>query len=758
MLGIVCRRSDRRSPSARLFIGGLALLLVSLTLPTATYAYNCGGSLWQTITVTPSNGITSNSDTYVITTRVPNLSGCDLNTSSVISIVLPGDTNAGTISSGTLNGNAITFNLKAGQSVTFNSPGSLAYNQAVTIILNGITNPSTQGSKTLLMSASPAQNGSVGQTVSSAYMITFVPATPTNTATISATPTRSTSPTMTPTLTPTPTRTPTVTPTGGLCSSSIGNNPCVPGGGAKRTDCAMEWITKPPPLPGRGGILKTRLICYEGDPICDIDPILNNKSCTFDVRLCINNHDPRLTTCTPLNLIGFEVRSPRPLRPRDAADSANTTILETQAGPTGFGVPVKRGKTVVSNGQANVAPDLCSPHFPIVVPLRTTNSGRVVRLAKKLRITGTTSATKDTDGLALECRPSTCGDHVMQGNESCDDGNRLNGDGCNQGCQLEPPTPTPAEPSHTPTEVPTAGPPTLTPTTTATPSITPTSPPMLLHRVCNFRSGTRAFIQGKTLGAQVALTGFQGWDFDIEGANGLRSLVVPQSGTHFDPAGLPFGIGTLCARLAEDGAGTIDCDGGAADYDILVEQDHNTSSAPPPGFAQDPECDDSVVNPFFGAASASLESATDLHPGVCNSPVHVNLTGSFAAGGMKLTEHLFIRLITSGSCPADGSPFDSMGGDIDITGSISTGTAKGVIYNVNNIGAATMGTTGAGNGPSICGAIGTAPCTTQIVGTPFGCASIDANDLSAGKLGFAFTVLDLDFVGDGIATLTIQCQ
>jgi hypothetical protein len=210
--------------------------------------------------------------------------------------------------------------------------------------------------------------------------------------------------------------------------------------------------------------------------------------------------------------------------------------------------------------------------------------------------------------------------------------------------------------------------------------------------------------------------------------------------------------------LAEDSEGIIDCDGGDPDYDILVEQDHNTSDPPPPGFAQDPECDDSVINPFFGSASASLEGPSKPHPGVCNSPVHVTTSNTFAAGGMRLTERLFIRLITSGTCPADSAPFDDVAGDIDITGSISTGTAKGVIYNVNNIPTGTMGTPGAGNGPSVCGLLGSSPCTTQVVGLPFGCANIDNNVMNAGKLGFAFTVLDIAPINDGVATLAIVCQ
>src|SRR5262249_48856689 len=77
---------------------------------------------WQNITVSLNGDAIGALGTYTISTAVPNASGCDLTTSTVITIGFPGDTNAASISNGTLNGNPISFVTQMGQTVTFMSP------------------------------------------------------------------------------------------------------------------------------------------------------------------------------------------------------------------------------------------------------------------------------------------------------------------------------------------------------------------------------------------------------------------------------------------------------------------------------------------------------------------------------------------------------------------------------------------------------------------------------------------------------------
>lgn len=254
------------------------------------------------------------------------------------------------------------------------------------------------------------------------------------------------------------------------CNAPALTNACIPGAGRTGTDCAFEWITAPvPPFNGRG-IPRNALVCYEGDPRCDFDPDLTNGSCTFHVSMCINNTDPRLPSCVPSDLAALEVRRPSPWS-LVLTDKAIVSALENQAA-SGFGVTVQRRNTLQSAGTANSTPNLCSNPLNIVVPLKQVN-GMFRTSRTMLNVQATSSAgIRDSDSLVLQCRPSTCGDGIIQTNhEECDDGNRLNGDGCDQGCHIERASPTPTK---TPTPLP-SGTATQTPLPTATPTATPTS-------------------------------------------------------------------------------------------------------------------------------------------------------------------------------------------------------------------------------------------------------------------------------------------
>ncbi len=233
--------------------------------------------------------------------------------------------------------------------------------------------------------------------------------------------------------------TPTVTPTPTVrCTDLAPTNPCIPGRGSQRLDCHLEWVVTPVPALRRE-IPKNRSICYESDRGCDFDLDPANKSCTFHAALCINNSDPRLSSCVPSDLATFEVTQPK--ASGDAADLSNLAVLETQAGNgTGaFHVSVVRKKTPIANGSPNPTPDLCSAPLSIVVPLKERASGTPTSGRRTLSVTGTTSAGKhDSDSLKLECRPSTCGNGIIEtDHEDCDDGNNTSGDGCDQGCRLE---------------------------------------------------------------------------------------------------------------------------------------------------------------------------------------------------------------------------------------------------------------------------------------------------------------------------------
>ena len=247
---------------------------------------------------------------------------------------------------------------------------------------------------------------------------------------------------------------------------------CVPGGGSASSDCALEWQLTPVPALAGNGLPGRKAVCYEGDPLCDADPDIANQRCDFAVTICINNADVRLPSCVASDLASFEVRKPIPGRPRDGADDANLASLESAANQD-FGLTVLRGGDPYLTGMPNATANACAAARSIEVPLRRRHSGSVVRGRKTLRVESIASdGRRDLDSLKLECRPSTCGNGSVEAHEDCDDGNRLNGDGCNQGCRLEAATPIPtatATPANTATGTATV---TVTPTASRTATAT----------------------------------------------------------------------------------------------------------------------------------------------------------------------------------------------------------------------------------------------------------------------------------------------
>lgn len=249
---------------------------------------------------------------------------------------------------------------------------------------------------------------------------------------------------------------------------------CVTGGGSGRSDCMLEWMVQPVPPLDRRGLPARKIICHEGDPLCDADLDIYNFGCAIPVSICLNNFDDRLPDCRPGEVARFTVMRPYPDRLRDAADLAILDALE-QGVHQDFGITVMRGRLEYMPGTATVTADWCGEPIPIAVPLRVSKAGRVSRGRKVVRTRAEQGeGRRDTDTLRFECLPSTCGNGTVEPHEDCDDGNRINGDGCNQGCRIEPTatiTPTPTD-TPTPTATATA---TDTPTFTPLPTDTPTA-------------------------------------------------------------------------------------------------------------------------------------------------------------------------------------------------------------------------------------------------------------------------------------------
>ncbi len=243
-----------------------------------------------------------------------------------------------------------------------------------------------------------------------------------------------------------------------------------------------------PPLTGKG-MPKNKYVCYEGDLRCDIDGTPDNNSCTVAANFCINNEDSRFPDCLVTAIDAFQVKKPSSTS-LDPVDNTNLLALESAAGGGGMGVSILRQNLPFASGARNLNHNMCTGTVPILVPLKVTPTGKRLtgRRSLKIQVTAGTGFI-DTDSVKIQCKPSTCGNGITEvDHEACDDGNRINGDGCDQGCQIEvgPPTPTATRTSTnvaTPTRTPTATqsgsptntlPPTATFTKTNTATITPT--------------------------------------------------------------------------------------------------------------------------------------------------------------------------------------------------------------------------------------------------------------------------------------------
>jgi hypothetical protein len=341
------------------------------------------------------------------------------------------------------------------------------------------------------------------------------------------------------------------------------------------------------------------------------------------------------------------------------------------------------------------------------------------------------------------------------------------------------PTDTPtATPTRTPTSTSTRTPtitltatPTSTPTITVTPSATATA--TLMSRVCTIGGGSasRAGLQfDKTVFGFVnigrltaTITGTATFQFGAEDANGVRQVTLPASSVFFDPTvfTLPLGQGTLTVCISADGpdgSGLIDCNGGEPAYSLLAQQDHNTNAAPQSngGFAQDTGCDDTFVSEASGDVStACLESAggtcnaNNLHTGICNSPTHTTVSGTFASGGATVLVPLTLRVVDV----ASGAPCDGVGDTystvVDLSAFLTTGTARGTVFDANNENRRID------HGVSCRGG----SCVTQVTGAPRSCALIDGGSLAGLKSVTAFPAVDLDsLAGDAGATVELTCQ
>jgi len=207
---------------------------------------------------------------------------------------------------------------------------------------------------------------------------------------------------------------------------------CVPGRGAKATDCIAEWRVEPPGSFTRPSSAKVD--CRDGD-LCDGDDDPTNHSCTFHLAVCLNNHDPALATCTPTGTAVVEVVKPDRNSPRNKPqDTVNgDALLSAIAGIGSAGTVngICKNRVVAPNCTINAdcnSPgknngrcyrfvrfvpsfglgDRCTHAADVVVPQAVRTNGTFRTGSKGVRLKSTSSTgVIDRDVLTLRCVPSS---------------------------------------------------------------------------------------------------------------------------------------------------------------------------------------------------------------------------------------------------------------------------------------------------------------------------------------------------------------
>ena len=334
-----------------------------------------------------------------------------------------------------------------------------------------------------------------------------------------------------------------------------------------------------------------------------------------------------------------------------------------------------------------------------------------------------------------------------------------------------PPTPTPtrtltrtvtATATQTRTNTP-GGAPTATPTRTPSPSATDTPGSTIGNITMTLASGSQASIQAQTIKiGPLNLTGHETLQFGPTDGNGVATVVIPVASVHFDPLTTPFG--TVCVQATMDGNGIIDCDGGTANLNLTLAQDHNTTpgdlhnSGSASGLPDDATCTNTATYPDGSMSTACVEGTpmcdpTGPNPGICHSPVVSTQSGTLGPGDTRIAQQVTIQILQATEFGVDGMP--CTGDDMPatppepVTIFLSTGMATGQIFDANDVNCKVIGP------GKTCGS---APCLTQVTGVPFNCASLRNGIATGGTLVMALPALDAPTIHDGVTTFQLIAQ
>jgi len=315
-------------------------------------------------------------------------------------------------------------------------------------------------------------------------------------------------------------------------------------------------------------------------------------------------------------------------------------------------------------------------------------------------------------GIFVGTAASTCGNAVVELDETCDDGNVAGGDGCAANCTHE------------------------------------------RSIVASFPQ-SRGSIQAPTFRLPLAFPGHQEMLIGSPRAsdpNAIIPFVSMVSGTNFGPIPIP-GQACVCMSAAQmpstapgvSGVGEFGCGvGGTSDGGYRRHRDHNTNDV-------DPTC--------------SQGTADSNHFGVCNGPLLETRFGQGPAGSGISSIHVSLSLlIDQGQCTTafEGyslCPFPDYGADclpctVDDAAiaqtfslALTTGTADAEIVDAANLPGRTIADSRA---------CGSQVCSTQVAGAPFSCSELAFGDtVSTGAWAAAHPLLDSPSWGDNVLNVRL---
>lgn len=166
----------------------------------------------------------------------------------------------------------------------------------------------------------------------------------------------------------------------------------IKGGKDETTDCYAElasdvvrlnypFFNPAKPKPAK------ELRCFDGDPGCDLDGVVNN-SCTFDVDLCLRNPDPSLPSCTPEDVTEVAIKGSTKKFPElETLQSAVDALLPATT-------------------------NVCSTGQSVAVALKGPDSkGAFKRSKLNLKVLASTASGTDKNKVKLTCVPHTWPSH-----------------------------------------------------------------------------------------------------------------------------------------------------------------------------------------------------------------------------------------------------------------------------------------------------------------------------------------------------------